>query len=225
MKLYTKISIGLVGGAIAGIGANFIASRTGSSTMIDVIVQVEPLGRAWIRGITAIVIPLVVASLIVGAASLGDLRTLGRIGGKTVGYYMTTTAIAVTIGLVLSNIVRPGSGMGEASQAALLETYGGEAAGRIELANQAPGVIEMLVAMIPSNPIGAAASGDMLPLIVFTLVFGAAAAMLAEAQKKILVGFFDAVNHVSMTIIRIKAVTGEKYSLKLKSFEIVRKTL
>lgn len=201
MKLYTKISIGLVTGAIVGVTANIVAESTESTRLTDLIVQIEPLGRAWIRAITAIVIPLVVASLVVGAASLGDLRTLGRIGGKTVAYYLTTTAVAVTIGLILANMIQPGSGMPEASRAELLAAYGGEAEGRIQMAREAPGVVQMLVDMIPSNPIAAAAEGDMLPLILFTIVFGAAASMLAEDRKKLLVGFFDAVNHVAMTII------------------------
>jgi len=201
MKLYTKISIGLIAGAIAGVSSNLIAGSTGSTAMADLIIKIEPIGIAWIRAITAIVIPLVVASLVVGAASLGDLRTLGRIGGKTVGYYLGTTAIAVSIGIIISNIVKPGSGIAEESKAALLDTFGGQAAGRIELADEVPGVIDMLLSMIPSNPIQAAAQGDMLPLILFTLVFGAAASLLGAEHKRVLIGFFDAVNHVAMTII------------------------
>ncbi|MEE8116379.1 MAG: cation:dicarboxylase symporter family transporter [Gemmatimonadales bacterium] len=109
MKLHTRISIGLAAGAIVGVAANVYAGAT-DSTIADSVAQLQPFGDAWIRAITAIVIPLVVASLVVGAASLGDLRTLGRMGGKTVVYYMTTTAIAVTIGLVLSNIIKPDRG-------------------------------------------------------------------------------------------------------------------
>jgi Na+/H+-dicarboxylate symporter len=200
MKLHTQISIGLVAGAIVGVGANIIGGAT-DSTIADGVARLRPFGDAWIRAITAVVIPLVVASLVVGAASLGDMRTLGRLGGKTVGYYVATTAIAVSIGLVLSNVVRPGSGMSEASRNALLAEFAEDAEGRIELAREAPGIGQLLIDMIPSNPIGAAAEGDMLPLILFTLVFGAAASLLADEKKKVLVGFFDAVNHVSMTII------------------------
>ncbi len=201
MKLYTKISIGLVAGAAVGIGVNLVAAQTGSTLGVDLVRRLEPVGTAFIRAITMIVIPLVVASLIVGAASLGDLRTLGRIGGKTVGYYLFTTATAVSIGIVLSNIIRPGSRIPEASKDALLAAYGGEAAGRIELADRAPGIVDMLLSMISRNPIESAANGDMLPLIIFTLLFGAAASLLDDRRKQALVGFFDAVNEVSMTII------------------------
>ena len=201
MKLHTKIFIGLVGGAVFGVGANLLQAGTGQALLVDVAKTIEPLGTAWIRAITMIVIPLVVASLLLGVASLGDLRTLGRFSGKTVAYYIATTAIAVTIGLVLSNIVEPGSGLSEASQTALRESYAGAAEGRITLAQEKPGVVQLLLRMIPTNPIKAGADGDMLPLIVFTLIFGAGASLLSDELKRPFVGFFEAVNAISMTVI------------------------
>ena len=202
MKLHNKILIGLIAGAVVGVGANFVAARTGSPTAVELVRKIEPVGTAFIRLITMIVVPLVVASLMVGAASLGNLATLGRIGGKTIAYYLSTTAIAVTIGLVLSNIIAPGSGISPEARAQLLAEYGGDAAQRIQLAEEAPGMVEVFLNMIPRNPIEAAASGDMLPLIVFTLLFGAAAAVLPEETKRPLLSFFNGVNEVSMTIIR-----------------------
>ncbi len=201
MKLYTKIFIGLLAGLAFGVTANLIRASTGNAFLAEAAVAIEPLGIAWIRAITMIVIPLVVASLMVGVAGLGDLRTLGRFGGKTIAYYIGTTAIAVTIGLVLSNIVQPGSGLGEASQAALRESYAGDAASRITMAGQKPGLVNVLLDLIPPNPVRAAADGDMLPLIVFTLLFGAAASLLKEDLKANFLGFFRAVNAISMTII------------------------
>ncbi|MCL7981578.1 MAG: dicarboxylate/amino acid:cation symporter, partial [marine benthic group bacterium] len=105
MQLYTKISIALVAGAVAGLVANLFDLEI----LRTVLVAIEPIGNAWIRLITMVVVPLVFASLVVGTASLGDISKLGRIGGKTVLYYLGTTAIAVTIGLALSNLIRPGS--------------------------------------------------------------------------------------------------------------------
>jgi Na+/H+-dicarboxylate symporter len=201
MKLYTKISIGLILGAAVGVLANLMQASTGSDWLVTLIVIIKPLGTAFIRAITMIVIPLVVASLLVGVASLGDLRTLGRFGGKTIAYYMCTTAIAVTIGLVLSNIVKPGSGIAPESRAQLEQEYAGQSEGRIALAEEKPAVADMLLNMIPANPIEAAAQGNMLSLIVFTLVFGAAASLLRDDHKRNFLGFFEAVNHISMTII------------------------
>ncbi len=197
MKLYTKISIGLVLGALVGVFANLV----GADWLVNSILVVKPLGTAFIKAITMIVIPLVVASLVVGVASLGDLRTLGRFGGKTVAYYITTTAIAVTIGLTLSNIVKPGSGVAAESREQLMQDYAPESEGRIALAEERPSVADILLSMIPSNPVSAAANGDMLALIVFTLVFGAAASLLNDEHKRAFLGFFEAVNQISMIVI------------------------
>ncbi|MGD2135690.1 MAG: dicarboxylate/amino acid:cation symporter [Gemmatimonadales bacterium] len=201
MKLYTKISIGLVAGAVVGIGVNVLASRTGWTAGVEAVRLLEPLGAAFIRAITMVVIPLVVASLIVGVASLGDLRTLGRFGGKTVGYYVATTAVAATLGILLSNLVQPGSRMSPESQQAMLDSYGAEAEGQIALAQEAPSIGDMLLSMIPRNPIQAAADGDMLPLIIFTILVGAATSMLDDRRKQAFVGFFEAVNEITMTLI------------------------
>ena len=111
MQLYTKILIGLIGGAVVGA----IANLAGITVLQNILGEMEILGTAFINLITMIVIPLVVASLLVGTASLGDLSKLGRIGGKTLAYYMLTTAVAVTIGLALANVIKPGSGLSDAA--------------------------------------------------------------------------------------------------------------
>lgn len=198
MKLYTKIGIGLIAGAIVGIVVNVANIGWG----MDFVDFVRPIGTAWIRAIRMIVVPLVVASLVVGAASLGDLRTLGRIGGKTVGFYLTTTAVAVTIGLVLSNVIRPGRGLTPESQAQLASEFSGAAEGRLQLADESPGLIDVFLNMIPENPLGAAANGEMLPMIVFSILFGVASSLITvEERRKSLIGFFEGVNDISMTIV------------------------
>ncbi len=198
MKLYTKIAIGFLLGAAFGVGSNMLDLGWG----LAIVDFVSPFGSGWIRLIRMIVVPLVVASLIVGAASLGDLRTLGRVGGKTVAFYILTTSVAVSIGLVLSNVMRPGRGLDSTAQAALTAEFGGDAAGRVALAQEAPGIVDVILNMIPDNPIGAAANGDMLPLILFSILFGVAASLIKdETRRKTVVGFFEGVNDISMTMI------------------------
>jgi Na+/H+-dicarboxylate symporter len=148
-----------------------------------------------------IVIPLVVASLILGTASLGDIRKLGRIGGKTILYYMTTTAIAVSIGLLLSNIVQPGSRIDPATRDSLVAEYSGEAAARVSLAADKPSVRETIVAMVPTNPISAAANGELLPLIIFSIIFGAAVSIIGQDRKDSILTFFNAINDAVMVMI------------------------
>ena len=170
MQLYTKILIGLVAGGVFGAVANV----ADIGWLQSFLIALEPIGSAFIRAITMVVIPLVIASLTVGAASLGDITKLGRIGGKTFGYYMVTTAMAATIGLALSNMFTPGSGVDEGTRESLAAQFQGEAVEKMEIAAQAPGLVDVLLSMIPRNPIQSAADFELLPLIFFSVIFGAA---------------------------------------------------
>ncbi|HUG82230.1 MAG TPA: dicarboxylate/amino acid:cation symporter [Bryobacterales bacterium] len=197
MQLYTKILIGL--GAGTAVGA--VANVADIEPLRNVLIQAEPVGTAFIRLITMIVIPLVIASLMVGTASLGDLRKLGRIGGKTVVYYFVTTALAVSLGLLLSNVIEPGSGVDPATRDQLASRYEGEAQGRVQIAAQAPSLKDVLLNMIPRNPVQAAADFDLLPLIFFSVIFGAAISVLPENQRSAVVTFFEGINGASMVVI------------------------
>jgi Na+/H+-dicarboxylate symporter len=197
MQLYTKILFGLIAGAAVGAFANL----AGVEWLQNLLGGLEPLGTAFINLITMIVIPLVVASLLVGTASLGDLRKLGRIGGKTLAYYMLTTAIAVTIGLVLANVIQPGAGVAESTRDELAARYGGDASARMDIAESAPGAAETLLRVIPRNPVQAAANLDLLPLIFFTICFGAALTVIQPERKDAVLNFFHGINDASMTLI------------------------
>jgi Na+/H+-dicarboxylate symporter len=197
MQLYTKIAIALILGALVGLVANIFDVEW----LVTALTAIEPAGTAWIRLITMVVIPLVVASLVVGTATLGDITKLGRIGGKTMAFYLSTTAIAVTIGLLISNLVSPGSHMDPAALESLRSTYLTEGASRVEIAQQAPGLVEVLLEMIPRNPVQAMASGDMLPIIFFAIFFGAAMSVLPERRKAPLLGVFEGVNDAAMVMI------------------------
>ncbi|MDA1315904.1 MAG: dicarboxylate/amino acid:cation symporter [Acidobacteria bacterium] len=197
MQLYTKILIGLAAGTAVGLAANV----AGIEGLKNLLVEVEPVGTAFIRLITMIVIPLVVASLMVGTASLGDLRKLGRIGGKTVVYYFVTTALAVCLGLLLSNIIQPGNGVDPATRDQLASRYEGEAQGRMQIAAGAPSLKDVLLNMIPRNPVQAAADFELLPLIFFSVIFGAAISLLPQDQRGAVVTFFEGINGASMVVI------------------------
>ncbi|HUE77533.1 MAG TPA: dicarboxylate/amino acid:cation symporter, partial [Longimicrobiales bacterium] len=197
MQLYTKILIGLVLGAVIGLVANVLALEWLQAALLFV----EPVGTAFIRLITMVVVPLVAASLLIGTASLGDLRKLGRIGGKTVTYYMATTAIAVTIGIILSNVVQPGARIDPTTRDNLAAAFAEEAGARVALAAEKPSITETLLGMIPTNPIEAAANMDLLPLIVFTILFGAALTLVAEERRRAVLLFAEGVNDTVMILI------------------------
>ena len=197
MQLYTKILLGLVLGTVLGLAAN--AARI--DWLQELLVSLEPVGTGFIRLITMIVIPLVVASLMVGTASLGDLRKLGRVGGKTILYYLVTTAIAVTIGLGLSNLIRPGGQIDPSTRDQLAAQFEGEAQDRMQIAAEAPALTDVLLGMIPRNPVKAAADFELLPLIFFSVIFGAAISLLPNDQRRTVVLFLEGINGASMIVI------------------------
>jgi proton glutamate symport protein len=197
VQLYTKILIGL----IAGVATGTLANALGLLWLQDLLQRLEPIGTVFIRLIMMIVIPLIVASLILGTASLGDIRRLGRLGGKTVAFYLFTTAAAVTMGLLVSNVIRPGSGIDATTRDEIAAAFEGDAAGRVALADERPALSETLLNMVPSNPFRSAADGELLPLIIFSIIFGAALSLVARERRETVLLFFNGINDAVMVII------------------------
>jgi Na+/H+-dicarboxylate symporter len=200
VKLQTKILAGLVAGVLVGIVARIPDLGALQRMVRMVVLMVEPLGIMFIRLLTMTIVPLIVASLFVGVASLGDVRRLGRIGGKTLAWFLGSTLIAATIGLGTALAARLGEGLDAATRDSLttqFEQHGGAAAQVV-----APTLTQSLLAMIPSNPFAAAAQGELLPLIVAVCIFGAAATAVHGDGKRAVVSFFDGVNELSMVVIR-----------------------
>ena len=196
MKLTTKILLGLVLGTVAGVAVQ----ATGSEGARSAVLAFEPLGTAFIRLISMVVVPLVVASLFVGVCSVGDVRRLGRIGGRSLALFLVTTLIASTIGLYLGLIVKPGSSLEPGVRDRIAAEYQATA----EASAAVVGTVSLkdrLLEIIPRNPVGAAADMDLLPLIFATLLFAAAASVLEPARRQPLVAFFDAVNGAAGVII------------------------
>jgi Na+/H+-dicarboxylate symporter len=201
MPLHRRILIGLGAGVAAGVGAKLFGITETAAWSGAILPALEFVGALFIRLITMIVIPLVVASLLVGVASLGDVGRLGRMGGKTLAYYLLTTAIAVSIGLGLATAVKPGSRIGPETRDALAREFGEEAEARVLAAADKPGVLAIVVDLVPANPVGAAAGGQLLPLIVFVLIFGAAISLTAGESRSTIVSFFQGVSDASMIVI------------------------
>jgi Na+/H+-dicarboxylate symporter len=200
VQLHTKILIGLVLGAIAGAVAELVGVG-------HWFVALEPLGQAFIRLLIMIVIPLVMASLIVGTASLGDLKKLGRIGVKTVGYYLVATALAVAMGLAVASALKPGAGLDEEVTAQLLEDYAGVQQERLDAMVEPPGLMDILqdilVNIIPRNPFASMANMDMLQIIFFALFLGIALTVLTEEKRKPLIDVLESVNDAMVVIVEM----------------------
>ena len=195
LELHTKIFIGLVLGIVVGI----LASEFGFADFFAV--YVKPFGTAFIRLISMIVVPLVFASLLVGTASLNDVRKLGKIGGKTIAFYLGTTVIAIVLGLVLANFFEPGEGLSKETQDQLRQNYGAKVE---ELtAKEKPGIAETLVNIIPRNPLESLASGEMLQIIFFALMLGVSITMIPPDRAAPVVRFFEGINDAMIAMVHV----------------------
>ncbi len=199
-KLHWQIILGLVLGIVYGILA---ASSGWGGFVTD---WISPFGTIFINGLRLIAVPLVLASLVMGVASLSDLRKLSRIGGKTIGIYLATTAIAVTIGLVIVNVMQPGKFIPEVLRDQLMSTYAEDVAGREAAAGDAAGrgPLQFLVDMVPSNFFASAADNrNMLQVVVMALFIGIGLIQLSKEKAKPLLDLVDSLNDVIIRLVDV----------------------
>lgn len=147
------------------------------------------IGTLFLDLLKMTIIPLIVAAVITGVASLGDVRKLGRLGGLTVLYYLSTTALAVAIGLVAVNLIEPGAGV---------EALGGTLPHGI--AAEPAGIGDILRTLVTPNLVQAAAENELLPIIVFSLLFAAALSTTGEGGRTVL-AFFEGLNQAMMRLV------------------------
>ncbi|HET8771677.1 MAG TPA: dicarboxylate/amino acid:cation symporter, partial [Gemmatimonadaceae bacterium] len=202
MKLHTKILLALVLGATAGIIANtmFGGLENGVVAWINTYLA-GPIGQIFLRLLFMIVMPLVFASIALGVAGLGDLKKVGRVGGKAIGYFFATTALAATFGLIMVTIVRPGASVPEAVKIELMETYADDASATIATNEQGGFGVHTFVNIVTRNPVQSAAQGDMLGVIFFGLMFGAALTQLKPETAKPMIDVLQALNDVVIVIV------------------------
>ena len=179
MKLTTKIFLGLLAGIVVGL------FFTGNPELIKTFIS--PIGTLFLNLIKMIIVPLVFSSLIVGAASTGDAKTLGRIGGKTMVYFLVTTAGAIVIGLILGVVLQPGAG--------LTIPVGLEAAQA-----ETPSIINTFLNIIPSNPLKGLVEGNMLQIIAFALFLGIGLTSISEEKGKPFLNFFESLAEIMYKI-------------------------
>lgn len=200
LALHWKILIGMILGLLFGLMMKNIE-------MIGLVTDwVKPFGTIFINLLKMIAVPLIVVSLITGLADLKDISKLSKLGGRTVGLYLFTTVTAVSIGLVLANIIKPGSYINEVSRDTLLESFTGDANAKIELATSAKnqGPLQPLVDIVPENFFQALTdNASMLKVILFTILLGIGIILVDEKQSKPVVDFFKGLNEVILKIIDI----------------------
>ncbi len=167
----------------------------------QIITVLRPIGQLFMRLIKMVVVPLVFASLLVGVAGLGDIRRLGRLGSRTLGLYLGTTAVAVSIGLVCAYVVQPGQFIDPADRAVLLAQFGTAAGDRMSAAAVSPSMVDTLLDIIPTNPIDSLTSGNMLQIIFFAIVFGVAMTALGPEESASVVTLFEKLQNAMIVII------------------------
>jgi len=194
MKLHWQIFIGIGLAIIAGIATGETAG-IGTFLFYDVYVF---LGTLFLNALKMLIVPLILSSIICGVANMGDLGGLGRLGGKTIIYYLSTSVVAILIGLVLVNIVEPGIIDGDPvrDRVGLSEDISGIAE-KVE-GKGASDIAGIFLRMVPTNIVAAAANGQMLGLIFFGLLFGCFMTQVVEQRKTVLLTFWNAILDVMM---------------------------
>ena len=176
-------------GLILGLVLGLLASATDIDLLDRLAAGVAPLGTLFINAIRMVVIPLVVTTIFVGVARLGNPRTVGKLGGSALGFFWGTTVPAIVIG------------MGFMTLAMTLWPVTVEVPTTVESAQELPGLLDLILRLIPANPFAAAADGALLPLIVFTLLLAAATGAVAEARRQRLITFAEDISAVFVRLI------------------------
>lgn len=199
LALHWQIILGMVLGVLAGLA--FTQFDGGKELIQD---WVKPFGTIFINSLKLIAVPLILASLIKGVSDLKDISRLSEMGGKTIGIYLMTTVIAVTIGLVLVNVIKPGNSISEETRTELVSNYQGDAEkyqAAAEVQKDA-GPLQALIDLVPSNIFGAAGDNkNMLQVIFFAIFFGIGLILIPEEKSKTVKKFFDGFNEVILKMI------------------------
>ena len=199
LSLHTKMAIGFAVGISAGVLANLAAA---DAVWLGGLIRyvTDPVGQIFLRLLFMLVVPLVFSALVLGVVEIGDPRALGRIGGRTLVFILVVTSIAVTIGLVVVSLIQPGQGLppeladeliaGSSERVADIAAKGGAVSG-----------IDLLINIVPRNPIASAVNGDLIGVMFFALMFGIGATVVASAGTRSFVGAVQGVYDICLKLI------------------------
>jgi len=201
IALHWQIIIGMIAGL--ALGALFVQFFWGKDFVID---WIKPFGTIFINSLKLIAIPLIIASLVKGVSDLNDISQLSKLGSRTIAMYLGTTVVAISLGLVLVNIIKPGNFIEQSTREEMMNSFAGDAESKIESAAQTQerGPLAALVDIIPENIVAAASSnGNMLQIIFFVIFFGIGIILIEPEKSKPVKDFFDGLNEVILKMIDI----------------------
>ncbi|WP_172565972.1 dicarboxylate/amino acid:cation symporter [Vibrio navarrensis] len=189
MSLTGRVILGMVAGILTGFAIRALFADNGFVDAYIVNGLFEVGGKIFIASLKMLVVPLIFISLVCGTSSLKDLSTLGRMGGKTLAFYITTTAVAITLALTMGNWFQPGAGADLTAASSFKSA-------------EAPSLGQVIIGMFPTNPISAMAEGKTLQVIVFALLFGIAISAAGKPGERIAAIFSD-LNEVIMKLVAL----------------------
>ncbi|MBI4420062.1 MAG: dicarboxylate/amino acid:cation symporter, partial [Gemmatimonadetes bacterium] len=185
MKKHLAITLGLVLGLALGLAA----ASTGSAALTGFATAIEPVGTAFVNLVRMVVVPVVASTVFTGVVKLGDPRRLGRLGAVTLGFFWVTILIGIVVGMSTMALMLPFAP--ETTPPALSERP----------AERLPGTVDFLLSLIPTNVVDVAARGALLPLVVFSVLFGAAATTLPDDARGRLLGLAEAVTAAMIQLV------------------------
>ncbi|AIW15740.1 dicarboxylate/amino acid:cation symporter [Vibrio europaeus] len=189
MSLTSRVILGMVAGILTGFAIRSLFADNGFVDAYIVNGLFEVGGQIFVASLKMLVVPLVFVSLVCGTSSLKDLSTLGRMGGKTLAFYVATTAVAITLALTMGNLFQPGAGADLTAASSFKSA-------------EAPSLGQVIIDMFPTNPISAMAEGKTLQVIVFAVLFGIAISAAGKPGERI-ASFFSDLNEVIMKLVAI----------------------
>jgi len=221
LELHWQIMIGMLMGVLFG----FLMARfpRGQEFVTN---WIKPFGTIFVKLLKLIAIPLILASLIKGISDLKDISKFSRIGGRTIGVYIVTTIVAITIGLTLVNLVQPGNGISEETIARLESTYAEDSGVQTKIAEaekqRASGPLQFLVDIVPDNSFAALSDNRMMLQVIFISIFlGISLLLVTEEQARPLKRFFDSLNEVVLKMVDIIMLTAPFAVFALLSHVVV----
>ncbi len=199
LPLYAKILIGMFLGLVWGLSA-------ASLGLLDFTQDwIKPFGDIFIRSLKLIAIPLVIVSLIDGVSNLSDVAKLSRLGGKTIALYLSTTVVAVTVGLVTVNLINPGSFLSQERRDFFKQEYASDV--NLSVASvdaEKPGPLQIIVDIVPENLFSSLSTNtNMLQVIFFAILFGVAMILIPRENVATVKSFFEGVNRIILMIVDI----------------------
>ena len=193
----------LVGFALGLLGGLIVHATAADAAWVDVLTTyvTEPIAQIFLRLLFMLVIPLLFSALVIGVVDMGDIRSLGRVGWKTLAYTIAVSAVSVGLALTLANLFRPGEGVDPAIAQTLLDNARDGAQAIVETSREAPSGTSALVGIVPANIIAAAADNDILAVMFFALLFGIGLVLVPSPRTAPLRGAIEGLFEVAMRLI------------------------